>query len=51
MKGGDNVAKKTVKPYHSPKGKVHHTNPNCTEGNNIERANIFGLWGQTLPFA
>ncbi len=39
MKGGDNVAKKTVKPYHSPKGKVHHTNPKCTEGNNIERGN------------
>jgi len=32
--------KKTVAPYHSAKSDVYHTNPDCTEGNNIEKKNL-----------
>lgn len=30
----------TVPPYHSIKQDVHHVNDKCTEGNNIEQANL-----------
>jgi hypothetical protein len=38
-----------VAPFHSEKQHVHHNNSKCTEGNNIEKANVkAGTGGKPL---